>query len=453
VSEPVRASRLRAIAVECGWFAFFAALTALMTWPWVLHLKNAVSDPGDPYLTAWVLHWDYHQFWRHPLQLFEAPLLYPYKHTLAMSENLFGISILLWPLYALGIAPITGQVIAELGGIALCGYAAFRLCRTSFGSISAAVIGGIIYGFVPYRLNQLPHLYMVFAAWIPLTLEALILYCRKRSWGRAGWLGIAFLMNGLTCIHWLVLSILPLMLAAFLLADSEDAWCDRASLSRGLVAVGVACSVLVVFLQPYREVARLYSLIRDAGETMWYSGVPTDWINSAWNNRLYHGLRLGRGAPEGGLAPGLLPVLAAGFGLFGRGPRGTPAAALKSTAWSVRILDTLIAATGAILLIYAVHGPFRWKAAGVRVLRVSDPSRLEFLLALAVLARLWYRFPRYSRAGASGSLRRVLRASRWPIEWWIAVGGGANHSLESRAPSRTILPNMIAKPDATLDDR
>src|ERR1044071_9004164 len=37
-------ARLRTFARELSIFAGFCALTALMTWPWVLHLRDAVAD-------------------------------------------------------------------------------------------------------------------------------------------------------------------------------------------------------------------------------------------------------------------------------------------------------------------------------------------------------------------------------------------------------------------------
>ncbi len=48
-----RSAFVRELLVLVG----FCLLTALMTWPWVLHLRDAVADPGDPYMIAWTLWW------------------------------------------------------------------------------------------------------------------------------------------------------------------------------------------------------------------------------------------------------------------------------------------------------------------------------------------------------------------------------------------------------------
>jgi len=78
----------------------FVVLTAAMTWPWVLHLRNAVADEGDSYAHAYLLWWDYHQTIHDPLNLFQATIFYPYRDTLAFGENDYGISLVFFPLFA-----------------------------------------------------------------------------------------------------------------------------------------------------------------------------------------------------------------------------------------------------------------------------------------------------------------------------------------------------------------
>src|SRR5437763_1703880 len=39
---------------------FFSALTAIMTYPQVLRMRDGVHDPGDPLMVTWVLAWVAH---------------------------------------------------------------------------------------------------------------------------------------------------------------------------------------------------------------------------------------------------------------------------------------------------------------------------------------------------------------------------------------------------------
>ena len=131
--------RVRKLARELLIFLGFCALTAVMTWPWVLHLRDAVADRGDPYMISWTLWWDYHQTFTDPLHLFDANVFYPYRYTLAFSENDYGLALLFFPLFALGVRALTVNAIATFLGFAFCGYGTFRLTRTLTRSVGRGV--------------------------------------------------------------------------------------------------------------------------------------------------------------------------------------------------------------------------------------------------------------------------------------------------------------------------
>jgi len=65
----------REFLIFCG----FLVLTAAMTWPWVMHLRDTVADEGDSHAHAYFLWWDYHQTFHDPRHLFDATFFYPYK--------------------------------------------------------------------------------------------------------------------------------------------------------------------------------------------------------------------------------------------------------------------------------------------------------------------------------------------------------------------------------------
>src|SRR5258705_9432908 len=88
-------------------FLAFTVLTAIMTWPWVLHVRNAVPDTGDPYAISYFLWWDFHQTFHDPLNLFQATIFFPYRDTLAFGEFDYGVSLLFFPVLALGVRPLT----------------------------------------------------------------------------------------------------------------------------------------------------------------------------------------------------------------------------------------------------------------------------------------------------------------------------------------------------------
>src|SRR5436309_15226791 len=78
--------------------ALFAVLALALTWPLARTLGSAVAWPGDPFINIWILDWDWWATFHRPLSLFQANTFYPAKDSLAYSENLYGIALLLFPL-------------------------------------------------------------------------------------------------------------------------------------------------------------------------------------------------------------------------------------------------------------------------------------------------------------------------------------------------------------------
>jgi len=307
------AMKARLAAREITFFAIFLGLTVVMTWPWALHLRDAAGDRGDSYLNAWILWWDYHQTFHNPLDLFNANILYPYRYTLAFSENNYGIALFFFPLYALGLTPLTVHGVATLFGFAFCGYGAFRLTRTLTGSTGASWIAGVAFAFLPYRFHHLPHITYLCAGWIPILLEAVILYSRSATWQRAVWLGLAFFMNALSCIHWMVLTFIPLGLTFLLLLFIRRALRDRTYWLRALIAIVVASFALLPFLIPYLRVSKMYGLVRGREEATFFSAHLMSWLTADWQSKFWPGMgsSVSTYTTELALFPGLLvPLLA-----------------------------------------------------------------------------------------------------------------------------------------------
>ena len=421
-----RRNILRETTVVVG----FSLLTALMTWPWILHLRDAMSDRGDSYAHAYWLWWDAHQTFHDPLNLFNATIFFPYKYSLAFSENDYGIGLLFSPFYALGFRPVTVHSIATLTAFAFSGYAMFRLTRTLIGVNSGAWVAGIIFAFVPYHFQRLPHLPLIFAGWIPLTLEALVLFTRQRSWKRAGWLGVAFTMNALTCLTWFVLTLVPFALSAVFLLI----WCrlgrDRDFWIRGAAVFAVVSLALLWFGFPYFRVHEAYGFARSAADATDLSALPIHWLVVSERNKLWSGLGARAMVDELTLFPGLLPPLLAlaAFGLvrpIARTPRGGKSP--RIAAWISRrlltvLLDLLAFAGILVALLTTGYGSLHLHLFGFQLLKSVYPLR-AVVFSLAALGIRWLiAYPQL--------IRRVFH-QRNPVEafrsnpWSVAFALGA----------------------------
>ncbi len=430
--------KLRPVTREALVFAGFFLLTVVMTWPWVRHIRDHAADWGDPYLSSWILWWDFHQTFHDPLNLFQGNIFFPYRYTLAFSEHHYGLALPLFPLFALGLRPLTAQSLLTLLGFAFSGYGAFRLARTLTGSTGAAWVAGIGFAFVPFRFQHLSHVVYLSSGWIPVLAEAVVLYLRKPDRKRAAWLGGAFLMNALTVIHWFVLTLIPLaatfgwLLVRNGLERRRDVW------RRAALAVALAGLVLLPFLLPYRKVSKLYGMERGPEETLAGSARPHHWLTVDPRNRFWS--PLGEAPPPGELSlfPGLVMPLLAVAGLFLLRPSASrvPAdAAAKSPPGRLLVaLDLLAVAAGTIAVFAANVTPFRLTVLGREVLKASDPDRALVLLAFLLLLRWSLAWPRAFTWAKSPNLVESLRAGCRPEVLvfgliWLILGVAGSFGL------------------------
>lgn len=255
-----------------------AAIAIWFTWPLLPNLQRAVAYPGDPYLNTWILDWDWWATFHRPLSLFQAPMFFPARFALAFSENLYGIAVVLFPLRALGAAPLTTYNMAILGGFVFSGFAAYLLALELTGAVLPAFAAGLFYAFVPYRFTQIGHVQYVWGGTVPLLLYALVRYRRRPTWATAAMLGAAFLWNGLSNIHFLLFGSVALVVAVAVL---------RPPLVKLGVALAAAGCLLLPFLLPYRAASTLYGMQRTADEAMSHSAEAGDWLLDNGMHRLY----------------------------------------------------------------------------------------------------------------------------------------------------------------------
>ena len=101
----------------------FLGLTCILTYPLVSRLSWSAVGLGDPMFNGWVLGWVSDRLRHGGVGLFDAPILYPYAHTLAYSEPLLGIAIFVAPVYWLTGNTILTHNVAVLLSFVLAGSA------------------------------------------------------------------------------------------------------------------------------------------------------------------------------------------------------------------------------------------------------------------------------------------------------------------------------------------
>src|SRR5581483_4053394 len=221
----------------------YLALAVVLALPLLRAFGSGIPhDAGDPILNSWILWWStrvvpFTTSW------WDAPMFFPMRHALALSEVLVGLLplsapiqaltgnplaayntafVLSFPLSALAARALALELLGDIGiGRAVAGGqgipaearshtdspALHAESRGSYRSL-AAFAAGLAFAFAPYRMGQLAHLQMLSCYWAPLALLALHRYLaieRERTGQGAGrgnpaarWLalfGIAWLMQ------------------------------------------------------------------------------------------------------------------------------------------------------------------------------------------------------------------------------------------------------------------
>ncbi|MEA2489596.1 MAG: hypothetical protein QOH21_1388, partial [Acidobacteriota bacterium] len=303
---------MRRVAREAGIFVLFLLLSIALTWPLAIRLDTAVADLGDPLLNVWIVDWVCHALTHAPLAMYDAPIYHTGLYPLAYSENLVGIALIVLPFHLAGFSAVTVYNIAMLLGFAFSAYGAFVLARLVTRSTAGALVGAIFFAFGSFKFSHLAHLQIIWSGWLPLLLAALLVYWRAPSRKHAALLAGAFLMNGLTNIHWLLFGGFALGVTIIFLHVAEPRR-ERRFWLQLVAALLIACLVLLPFLIPYQLVAKEYGARRTTAEARLGSASWTDWLIAWTHNRVYGpvpGPELRRAERQ--LFPGLLILFLVG---------------------------------------------------------------------------------------------------------------------------------------------
>ncbi len=373
-----------------------------------------VSDPGDPYLTAWILHWDWKQAFHDPLHLFDANIFYPSRLTLAFSENLFGVSVFGFPLYFAGLPALTVHGILFLLGVALSGLGAWALARELTGDAVASLIAGVFYAFVPWRFSQLPHIQLQWGPFLPLFLLFLWRYLRTGARRDLLLYAVFFAWNAIACIHYGIFGGFALAATVILELTRRSLWksLQAARLAVATVASGIA---ILPFAIPYVQASRLYHFHRGLGEIVAYSATPKAFLSAGFRNKLYGAMTARFAAPEADLFFGILVPALAIAGLILARRRDPVERDAAPSPRGIVFLDALVVALAALRLLFAIHGGFH-----LGPLKVHEPYRLDMAIFAAVAVRWLGRFPRFCRYRHLGDWVR-RRPGRPEVMWCVAM--------------------------------
>ena len=183
------------IAAIAALIAAYAAVTAIMTYPYVNYDDLlGTSYGGDQRLIIWTLAWDNHALLSGE-SLFASNVFHPASDSLRYNEHLFALSLFTLPLAMAGASPIMAHHLVWWLTFPLNGLAAYVLYERFVRSPLAAFVGSLAFACSFYvMLHAHAHLHQIWLWPIPLSLLLLERWFDTPSAPRLGvWTGVVLL--------------------------------------------------------------------------------------------------------------------------------------------------------------------------------------------------------------------------------------------------------------------
>jgi len=355
-----RRALLRGAAVT---FAF-AAVTVLMTWPYVRYLGSGTVVGFDPFLQIWLSEWIQHALATDPLRLYQANIFYPFAQTLAYTDANVPGALLAAPLRFLTGDPLVTNSLLVLATFVVAATGVYALIVSICGNRGAAFIAGLAYAFLPYRMVHLWHLNWLEGALLPWVVLALLRLIDRPSIGRGFTLGLLAAILVLTSFYFSI----QLAMIGVVIATAWSVAARRrptpAFFRSVVVAGGVALAITVPLYAPYLQVRGEQHLERSIVDAEQYKALPTSFLQLApWDapNPVQRLLTVRAGANESltevgqaphadghqhgeiviedALYPGAVAMVFAVIGLLSRRPPRWLAVALAVTGLIALILS------------------------------------------------------------------------------------------------------------------
>ena len=286
----------------------FVGLTVLHTWPLAGDISGLSRlDNDDAGLNVFVVSWVAHIVPRNPLALFDAPIFFPERHTLAYSEHMLVPSLMGAPLIWAGRSPVLVYNVLIMLGFALSGWAMYLVMSRWTGSQWAGVIAGLLYAFNAHVLTRFVHLQALHVEFFPLVLYAFDRVLTDRRLRDALLLAIAFVLQALCSNYLLVFTTYALIASALarwreLGTRPQDPRPpgpqDLAAPAVYWLAASAVISMVALapFLWPYYQVDREYGLARAADVVTQYNAGWRDYLVTGgrmhyawWSHTFYEG--------------------------------------------------------------------------------------------------------------------------------------------------------------------
>lgn len=264
----------------------FVALSAVMTYPMVLHAMNAIpGPPADNFEVLYRVWWFKHSlFDLHISPFFNPDVFYPFGYDLSLGESTLANMAFSLPVTLAG-GHIFSYNLIMWGTFVLSGFGMYLWAYRVLGHRGAAIVAGVVYAYCPYRLLHLTsgQVAQVSTQWLPFMLLCLDRALERRDVRAAAMAGLFYALTALSAWYYLAIAGLFVVLYGILrMRPWRESLRDRALWHCALVFV----TVVAVCLGPL--VVRNLSLLwgDEMGYSLWYVDALSPSLNDLFFPRV-----------------------------------------------------------------------------------------------------------------------------------------------------------------------
>ena len=393
--------------------AVYGVATLAMSWPLALRLDSAMAgDLGDPLLNAWVLAWGADHItailggdlsaWA---RWWNANIFHPSPLTLAYSEHLAPQVLMGLPVWWFTRNVLLVYNVLYLASMVLSGLGMFLLVRELTGRPRAALVAGLFFAFVPYRIAQTPHLQVLWSQWMPFVLYGLRCYFERGHRRALAGAVAALVAQQLSCGYYLVYFSPFVALYVVWEVAARRRWHDWRLLATMAAVAVLNLAIVWPLLSPYLQVRELGFLPRPLREVARFSADTTAYFAVHETNRMWGSVLGSLPRPENDLFAGLIPMVMAAVGLAAMAKARWTATGSLSTRGGWRRWvgpgSAVLAVAGCVAVVtFVMSGGTTLRMGGLPLLRVRTIDRGLIFLGLGLIglflasrrARAWCRW-------------------------------------------------------------
>jgi hypothetical protein len=223
-----------------------ALLAVLVTWPLVLVLDDHAHDMVDTLFVAWTIDWVQHALGS-SAPLWDANIYAPEPRTLAYSDPMLGMAVLLLPARWLGLSPIGVLNVGLLLGYTASAASGYLFGRVVTRSVVVGACTGVVYGFGTFNAFLAQHVQVLFHPGPALAATAVWVLADRLDEGRsplpaAAALSAVIVLHGTTAFYVVVITVVAAVLIALVRLPSLRL--------RGVAIGGGAAAAALVLLMP-----------------------------------------------------------------------------------------------------------------------------------------------------------------------------------------------------------